>query len=54
MPRWLPPFLGGSLAIAGLWIALGVQRFLAYRRSWAARLRRELRHWDGRLPADLP
>jgi len=53
VPHWLPPLLGGSLAIAGLWVALGIQRALAYRRSWAARLARELRRWDGRLPDDL-
>ena len=53
MPRWLPPFLGGSLAIVSLWLALGVQRALAYRRSWATRLARELRQWDGVLPDDL-
>jgi len=53
MPRWLPPFLGGSLAIASLWLALGIQRALTYRRSWAGRFARELRNWDGRLPTDL-
>lgn len=53
MPRWVPPFLGGSLAIVALWLALGVQRLLEHRGSWAARLARELRGWDGRLPEDL-
>jgi hypothetical protein len=53
MPRWLPPFLGGSLTIVVLWLALGVQRLLEHRRSWGARLVRELRAWDGRLPDDL-
>jgi len=53
MPRWLPPFLGGSLAIAGLWIALGAQRLLAGRRSWAGRLTRELRRWDGYVRDEL-
>jgi hypothetical protein len=53
VPRWLPPFLGGSLAIAGLWLALGVQRLLERRRSWSSRLARELHRWDGRLPDEV-
>jgi len=53
VPPWLPPFLGGSLAIVGLWLALGVQRLLAWRRGWAHRFSLELRRWDGRLPEDL-
>jgi hypothetical protein len=53
MPDWLPPFLAGTLAIAGLWLALGVQRLLERRRSWSSCLARELRRWDGRLPPQL-
>jgi len=53
MPRWLPPFLGGSGAIVVLWVARGVQRLLERRRSWASRLARDLHRWDGRLPEDL-
>jgi hypothetical protein len=47
---WLPPFLGASIAILLLWVALGVQRYLRLRPFWAFRLARALRRWDGRLP----
>jgi hypothetical protein len=50
-PR-LPPFLGASLAILLLWISLGIQRLLMRRPLWSIRLARQLRRWDGRLPAD--
>ncbi len=53
VPAWLPPLLGGSIAILLLWVCLGVQRFRERRPHWAARLARELRRWDGRLPNDL-
>jgi hypothetical protein len=53
VPNWLPPFLGGSLAIVLLWLGLGVQRLLEHRRHWARRLERELRRWDGRLGEEL-
>jgi len=51
MPRWLPPFLGASITVVLLWVALGVQRLRARRPRWASRLVRELRRWDGRLPS---
>jgi hypothetical protein len=53
MPRWLPPFLGGSLAILLIWLAVGLQRLRAHRQDWARRLAHEIRRWDGRLPDDL-
>ena len=53
MPRYLLPLLAGSGAILLLWLALGLQRLLAYRRHWARRLERELRCWDGYLRDDL-
>ena len=50
MPPWLPPFLGGSIAIALLWVALGIQRVRVRRPRWASIFVHELRRWDGRLP----
>jgi len=52
MPRWLPPFLGGSIAIVLLWVAVGIQRLRMRRPKWASTFVRELRHWDGRLPTN--
>jgi hypothetical protein len=45
--------VGGSGAILFLWLALGMQRLLAYRRHWARRFARELHRWDGLLGEDL-
>ncbi len=53
MPDWLPPFLAAALIILLLNLALVEQRRRARRRRWDVRLLRELRVWDGRLPADL-
>jgi hypothetical protein len=53
VPAWLPPLLGGSIAILLLWVGLGIKRFRERRPLWAAKLARELRRWDGRLPNDL-
>jgi len=41
------------LAIVLLNVAHLEQRRRARRRSWSGRLLRELRAWDGRLPAEL-
>jgi hypothetical protein len=49
MAPWLPPFLAASTATLLLWIALGIQRLLAWHPPWAIRLARQLRRWDGRL-----
>jgi hypothetical protein len=53
MAPCLPPFLAASITILLLWLALGIQRFLARRPLWAIRLARQLRHWDGRLSDGL-
>jgi hypothetical protein len=53
MPPWLPPFLGASITILLLWVALGIQRFRARRPQWASNFVRELRRWDGRLPSNF-
>jgi len=53
MPDWLPPFLAATLAILLLNLALFEQRRRARRHSWDAQLLRELRAWDGRLPAEF-
>jgi hypothetical protein len=53
MPDWFPPFLAAGLIILLLNLALLVQGRQARRRSWDARLLRELRAWDGRLPDEL-
>ena len=53
VPDWLPPFLAAMLAILLLNVALFEQRRRARRDSWNERLLRELRAWDGRLPAEL-
>jgi hypothetical protein len=53
MPDWLPPFLAATLAIVLLNLAHLEQRRRARRRAWDARLLRELRAWDGRLPGDF-
>jgi hypothetical protein len=54
MPDWLPPFLVAALTILLLNVALLEQRRRARSRSWEARLLRELRAWDGRLPTRFP
>jgi hypothetical protein len=54
MPDWLPPFLVAALTILLLNLGWLEQRRRAQRRSWEARLRRELRAWDGRLPTTFP
>jgi hypothetical protein len=53
MPDWLPPLLAAALTILLLNLALLEQRRRAHRRSWEARLLRELRAWDGRIPEEL-
>ena len=53
MPDWLPPFVAATLAIVLLNLALLEQRRRARHHSWDARLLRELRAWDGRLPEEL-
>jgi hypothetical protein len=53
MPNWLPPFLAAALTILLLNLALLEQRRRARHASWETRLLRELRAWDGRLPAEL-
>jgi hypothetical protein len=49
----MPPFLAAMLAIVLLNLALLEQRRRARRQTWSGRLLRELRAWDGRLPAEL-
>jgi hypothetical protein len=53
MPNWLPPFLAAALTILLLNLALLEQRRRARCASWKKRLLRELRAWDGRIPAEL-
>jgi hypothetical protein len=53
VPDWLLPSLPALLSILLLNLALLAQDRRARRRSWNARLLRELRAWDGRLPAEL-
>jgi len=53
VPDWLPPFLAAAVIILLLNLALFEQGRRARRRSWDARLLRELRAWDGRLPEEL-
>jgi hypothetical protein len=53
MPDWLPPFLAATLSMLLINLARLEQLRRERRRSWDARLRRELRAWDGRLPGDL-
>jgi hypothetical protein len=53
MPAWLPPLAAASFAVLVLNIALLVQRARGRAEDWAARLLRDLRRWDGRLPDEL-
>ena len=52
MPNWLPPFAAAAFAVLLLNVLLMVQRAREQSKSWPARFRRDLRHWDGRLPDD--
>jgi hypothetical protein len=53
VPDWIPPFAVAALSILLLNLAWFEQGRRARRRSWEARLLRELRDWDGRPPEDL-
>jgi hypothetical protein len=50
MPDWLPPLAAASLTCLLLNVALLLRRARERALDWPARFRRELRHWDGRLP----
>jgi len=50
---WLPPFAAAAFAVLVLNIALLVQRALERAEDWPSRFMRDLRRWDGRLPAEL-
>jgi hypothetical protein len=50
MPAWVPPLAAASLTVLLLNIAFLLQRARQREEDWAARFRRELRRWDGRLP----
>lgn len=51
--NWVLPFLAATVPILLLNLALLEQRRRARRDTWSQRLLRELRAWDGRLPAEL-
>jgi hypothetical protein len=53
MPEWLPPLAAASFTVLLLNIALLLQRARERPEDWPARFLRDLRRWDGRLPAEL-
>lgn len=53
MPEWLPPLAVASFVVLLLNAALLVQRARERARDWPAQLLRDLRRWDGFVPAEL-
>lgn len=53
MPAWLPPLAAASLGTLLLNVAWLAQRARQRAEDWPARFLKELRRWDGRLPAEL-